>query len=122
MIASLLLSAALALSPAEHSDEVRIHEVDLQLEMSLDALEAARAPEDARRNWSEGRRHLLGVYGYTSVVPGGPNSQAPIGWSHGVVFIAGTSDVWEGAHSQRFNAAAHDYAARYNAAVLALAR
>lgn len=71
MIASLLLSAALALSPAEHSDEVRIHEVDLQLEMSLDALEAARAPEDARRNWSEGRRHLLGVYGYTSVVPGG---------------------------------------------------
>lgn len=122
MIASLLLSAALALSSVEHSDEVTIHEVDLQLEMSLDALDTARAPGDAHRNWAEGRRHLLGVYGYTAVVPGGPNSQAPVGWSHGVIFIAGTSDVWEGAHGQRFNRAAHDYAARYNAAVLALAR
>ncbi|MFN3816233.1 hypothetical protein [Brevundimonas sp.] len=122
MIVSLLLSTVLALSPVEHPTVVTIHEGDLQLEMSLDALNTARAPGDARRNWAEGRRHLLGVYGYTAVVPGGPNSQAPAGWSHGVVFIAGTSDVWEGRHGQRFNRAANDYAARYNATVLELAR
>ncbi len=122
MIASLLLSMALTLPPVEHPTVATIHEVDLQLEMSLDALNAARAPRDARRNWAEGRRHLLGVYGYTSVVPGGPNSQAPADWPHGVVFIAGTSDVWEGQYGQRFNQAAHDYAARYNATVLQLAR
>ena len=120
MIAFLLLSTALALLPVEHPDVVTIQEADLPLQMSLDALDAARAPEDARHNWAEGRRHLLGVTGFSRIVPGGPEHQAPADWPHGVVFIAGTSDHWVNEQDAAFNRAALSYAERYNLTLLGL--
>lgn len=118
--APLLLSLLLVLTPGAATGDDEAQEITLPIEMSLDALDVRLAPRDARQAWHQGRRHLLGVYGYTSIVPGGPNSQAPAGWTHGVIFIAGTSDHGLDAHDSAFNHAALPYAERYNQTVLML--
>lgn len=129
MIRTFLFSLAAALSvaacaPALGSGEDAASFADFEspgmIDLSLEQL-SGDAAADARRAWSEGRRHLLGVHGYAPRVPGFPNERPPADWPHGVRYIAGTSDVIQGDEGLAFNRAALGYAARYNEAVRELA-
>lgn len=67
-------------------------------------LDPATATLDARAAWRRSDRHLLGVYGYTSEVPGVESPTLP------VRMLDGTSD---GGCIER-NKRARQYAATYN--------
>jgi hypothetical protein len=81
--------------------------------------DAADAAGDASRAWENGDRRLMGAYGIGLFAPGVPED---VGWFYerkfGVNGIRGTSDCLTSGGDARFNAAARDYAGRYNQEIL----
>jgi hypothetical protein len=83
---------------------------------SLGRLDPGREVEAALRH---GDRRLLGVQGYALYAPGvPPEEERDFRRRYGVRVIAGTGDNQVGEEGERFNRAAHEWATRYNQALL----
>ena len=83
---------------------------------SLDGLDAAVEVKAALRRRD---RRLLAVLGYAVYVPGVTHEEAQaLRRRYGVRVIAGTADAQVGEEGERFNHAVHQWAARYNEALL----
>ena len=80
--------------------------------LGLRQFEPARAIADASAAFERGDRTLLGVYGFTTIVPEAEGSTLP------VRMIEGTSDAPENDDCARRNEQAHQYAAAYNREML----
>jgi len=72
---------------------------------------------DAERALMDGKREVIGVYGYAVELPGVPDDWKPRG-GYTVRMIEGTSDVIIAGPCERFKAAARNYARDYNAVVV----
>ncbi|WP_417231355.1 hypothetical protein [Brevundimonas sp.] len=93
-----------------------------EVRLSLTQTDPARAASDARAAVASGDRHLLGVYGYASYVPGAdgrPSEFGPENWPAGILYIEDTTDGPRDGGHQTFNDRAVAYAIAYNKVVLA---
>jgi hypothetical protein len=82
----------------------------------IEALEAANVDRDVEAAIKIGDRRLIGMSGYTLVVPGADkNAYSPAD----VVTVKGTSDSIQSPAQERFQALLKTYAAAYNKAMLA---
>ncbi|PTS87783.1 hypothetical protein DBR21_11760 [Caulobacter sp. HMWF009] len=91
------------------------------IRLSWEQVDPRRAPLDAAAARGRGDRHLLGVYTYSSVVPGGEavsKSEPP----RPVLFIEDTGDQVRGLAHSAFNKRAAAYALAYNRALLSTPR
>ena len=79
----------------------------------LPNLDPAKATQDALDAVKNGDRRLLGVYGFTTVIPAGEGSDLP------VRMIEGTTDAPDSEDCGRRNRRAIEYAAAYNRRMIA---
>jgi hypothetical protein len=78
-------------------------------------LDPSRATQDAATAFQKGDRRLLGVYGFTTSVPGGEGSTLP------VRMIEETTDAVDTEDCEKRNQRAFEYAAAYNRWMIAKA-
>ena len=91
------------------------------IRLSWEQVDPRRAQSDAAAARRRGDRHLLGVYNYSSVVPGAEaaGKSAP---PRPVLFIEDTGDQVRGLAHSAFNKKAAAYAQAYNQALLSTPR
>jgi hypothetical protein len=80
---------------------------------TLAIYDPAAAPSHATAAFARGERRLMGVYGYTGIVPAAEHVNLP------VTYIQGTSDAIGSAECGRLNGLAHQYAEKFNRQMLA---
>lgn len=114
VLSSLLMVGALsacALAYSNPNDGLPVAEGEVRL--SWDELDAHKAADDARSAIGNGQLHLLGIYGYTTVVP-----RLSVDGDIPVLIIEDTSDVIRNKAHSAFNERAYEYARLYNLTVL----
>jgi hypothetical protein len=86
-------------------------------------LKIENAAEDARRALKAGDLRLLGVYGFTTYVPGNPSTSpedaGSVRSTYGVKMIEGTTDAPTSGEHEQLNENAYRYAEKYNQTILA---
>jgi hypothetical protein len=86
---------------------------------AADSLDKADAANHALAAVGNGDRRLLGVQGYSLVIPGVPAQRMEEYTRRlGVRLLKGTSDSWQNEEHKAYNVAAGRYADRYNRALL----
>jgi hypothetical protein len=89
----------------------------------LRSLNVENAVEDARKALKAGDRNVLGVYGYTTDVPGLPpalrEDPRSLRTTYGIRMIEGTTDAPSSEEHEKLNDNAYRYAEKYNQTILA---
>jgi hypothetical protein len=83
-----------------------------------DSLRTADPVADAHAALDTGDCHLLGVIGYSLIVPGLPERRQWEKWRHPIYYFPWTNDALTSAAKAYYQSAAHAYATRYNNEVL----
>jgi hypothetical protein len=116
LTAVLLLPSAMLSSCGSLEQKVQGADTGRATCLKLASHDPSNAPSDALAAFARGERRLMGVYGYTGIVPGAEEVNLP------VTYIEGTSDMIESAECERLNPLAHQYAENFNRRMLAAIR
>jgi len=109
-VSGVFLAGCASRSPAVQHPEPS-HDSDSPGVRSLRWLDSADPHRDLNDSLARGDTRFVGVYGYTTVIPGVERSGA---FRHGVRYLRGTSDALESREHARLNRLAFEYARRYN--------
>jgi hypothetical protein len=85
--------------------------------LTISYIENADADADVERAWLAGDKRLIGVYGFSRIVPEDPKLEYA---GAGVRYIEGTSDFRRDYKEQRLNEIAWQYARWYNRRMIAM--